>query len=124
MSHHWIAGDAEPGDNCDTCWVCGISVDYPDGLFQEAMWLVPPCEAYEEGASAHHFIIVPHVGNELLDGLPDQWQLECHYGDCAGDEINLGPAPYNPNCTGDDPYSRYGTPEHEAWLIEMERQEG
>jgi hypothetical protein len=23
-----------------------------------------------------------------------------------------------------DPIDRYGTPEHEAWLIEMERQEG
>jgi hypothetical protein len=29
----------------------------------------------------------------------------------------------NGNCLG-DPYQQYGTPEHEAWLMELERQEG
>jgi hypothetical protein len=101
MSHRWISGDADPGDNCLECFACGIAVDFPDGLENEAMWLVPPCEQHD--GPSHHFVIVPHVSLEA-----DHWQLECHHYDAAGDEIGLGPGSYNPDCTMGEDYEPPG----------------
>ena len=71
-------------------------MDFPDGLEDEALGMVPSCSLGdpEDPRPTHHFVLVGHPGAE------DAWFLECHYGDAAGDEINLEPGPYNPVCVG------------------------
>jgi hypothetical protein len=90
MFHRWISHDANPGDNCWGCFMCGIAIDFPDGYEDLALGMAPPCERND--GPAHHFILVGHPASE------DAFFLECAYGDAAGDEINLGPGPYDPVC--------------------------
>ena len=92
MSHRWISGDTnDPEDVSLSCFVCGITVDFPASLEDEALAIVPLCEP-NDGRS-HHLILEPHPG---LEG----WYLSCAYGDAEGDEFDMGPGDYDPVCVG------------------------
>lgn len=89
--HRWLHHDADEGENCLGCYRCGIAVDFPDGYEEVALGMVPQCHDPID-APAHHFVLVGHPAGEEF------FFLECAYGDAAGDEFDLGPGPYKPEC--------------------------